>query len=148
MEEKIKRSFSAKKEVRDFKRTLKEQSSNLFKFVKGMEFIRLKFTKWEKQLFEGGKESLSGKHKGRANGKSAREEKLEEKVEKARVSDKLVNRGEFEVKKTLGRFKEEMGRARHKERDSEVYIGRGKMIEIYRRIKEGKNGDTFSFQSR
>jgi len=45
---------------------------------------------------------LSGKHRGRASGKSAREEKLEEKVEKARVSDKLVNRGELEVKKNFG----------------------------------------------
>jgi len=99
MEEKIKRSFSAKKEVRDFKGTLKKQSSNLFKFVKGMDFIQIKFTKWEIEFLRDERKHWSGKHKVGVNGKSAREKKLEGKVERARVSDKLVNRGEFEVKK-------------------------------------------------
>ncbi len=41
MEEKIKRSFSASKKVRNFKGTSKEQGSDFLRFVKGMGYTQL-----------------------------------------------------------------------------------------------------------
>ncbi len=91
MEEKIKRSFSAEKKLEILREHLKNKVP-ISEICKKYEFTLLEFTKFKKQLFEGGKELLSGKHKISGNGKSAREKKLEGKKREAKRGDRVVLR--------------------------------------------------------
>ncbi len=56
MEEKIKRSFSVEKKLEILRKHLRNRVLSSLRFVKNMEFTPIEFTKFKKQLFEGGKE--------------------------------------------------------------------------------------------
>jgi len=101
MEERIKRNFSAEKKLEILREHLKNRVP-ISEICKRYGINPTQFYKWEKQLFEGGKEALSGKHKGRANGKSAREKKLEEKVEKQREVISWLTEENLKLKKNFG----------------------------------------------
>ncbi|MEJ5165723.1 MAG: transposase, partial [Thermoanaerobaculia bacterium] len=100
MEEKIKRSFSAEKKLEILREHLKNKVS-ISEICKRYSIHPTQFYKWEKQLFEGGKEIFSSKHKANGNSKSGKERKLEEKIERQKEVISWLTEENLRLKKNF-----------------------------------------------